>query len=261
MFRSVGMEYRCEATSPTGFVQQLVSCYLPHGYWFYVSGCIPEHKDPRVVDEKLLDKYGISISRSSRARRKLVGIANIHYLRHERFFVLLATHGHHPFYDDEADNIHDVRRVPIKFNGYSIGVKKGGYRRKPSPKSPAIPDDKWRVRVQIGREPYRDLTAYFLDIALLRTVEQLSRDLFNLRYEPYAPVRQQILNILRLVNKARKAAGLNPVSPEVLRYQRNIVRPFGPTEQENGKGRTFDDVPRPSLDGLPQIILDKGIAR
>lgn len=255
------MEYRCEATSITGFVQQLVSCYLPHGYWFYVSGCIPEHKDPRVVDEKLLAKYGISISRSSRARRKLVGIANIHYLRHERFFVLLATHGHHPFYDDEDENIQDVRRVPIKFDGYSIGVKKGGYRRKASPKSPPIPDDKWRVRVQIGREPYRDLTAYFLDIALLRTVEQLSRDLFSLRYEPYAPVRQQILNILRLVNKARKAAGLEPVSPKVLRYQRNIVRPFEPTEPRAKKGRNLEDVPRPSLDGLPQILLDSGIVR
>ena len=41
MLRSVGMEYRCVATSVAGFVQQLVSCYLPHGYWFYVSGIIP----------------------------------------------------------------------------------------------------------------------------------------------------------------------------------------------------------------------------
>ena len=54
------MEYRCEATSPTGFVQQLASGYLPHGYWFYVPGCIPEHKDARAVDGKLLDKYGIT---------------------------------------------------------------------------------------------------------------------------------------------------------------------------------------------------------
>ena len=156
-----------------------------------------------------------------------------------------------------------VRRVPIKFDGYSISVKKGGYRRNPSPKSPAIPDDKWRVRVQIGREPYRDLTAYFLDIALLRTVEQLSRDLFSLQYEPYAPVRQQILNILRLVNKSRKAAGLDPVSPKVLRYQRDIVRPFEPTKAmaEPERGRNLEDVPRPSLDGLPQTISHRGIVR
>ena len=94
------MEYRCVATSVAGFVQQLSSCYLPHGYWFYVSGEIPEHKDPRGVDAKLVTKYGISISRQSRARRKRVGLANVHYLRYERTFVLLATHGHHPFFDE-----------------------------------------------------------------------------------------------------------------------------------------------------------------
>ena len=226
------MEYRCEATSVAGFVQQLASCYLPHGYWFHVSGCIPKHKDPRSVDVKLLAKYGIGISRSSRARRKQVGIANVHYLRHQRFFVLLATHGHHPFYDEEDDNIQDVRRVPIKFDGYSISVKKGGYRRKESPESPAIRDDKWRVRVQIGREAYRDLKAYCLDIALRRTAEQLGRELYNFPYEPYAPVRQQLLNVLRLVNDTRKAAGLDSVSPKVLRYQRRIVRPFKPVEMD-----------------------------
>ena len=232
MVGQVGMEYRCEATSVTGFVQQLASCYLPHGYWFYVSGQIPEHKDARNVDEKLIGKYGIGLSRQSRARRKRVGIANIHYLRHGRFFVLLATHGHHPFYDDEAGNIRDARRVPIKFAGYSIGVKMGGYKRKPSPDALAVRDDKWRVRVQIGQEPFRDLKAYFLDIAARRTVEQLGREFYNLPYQPYAPVRQQLLNLLRLVNKDRKAAGLDPVSPKVLRYQRRIVRPFESVETD-----------------------------
>ena len=73
MFRLVGMEYRYVATSVAGFVQQLVSCYLPHGYWFYVSGIVPKEKDPRSVDRKLLERYGIAISRQSRARRKAAG--------------------------------------------------------------------------------------------------------------------------------------------------------------------------------------------
>ena len=131
VLRSFGMEYRCVATSVAGFVQQLVSCYLPHGYWFYVSGIIPPGKDPESVDEKLLARYGIGVSRTSRARRKAVGVANVHYLRCERRFLLLATHGFHPFYDDEAQSIRDVRRIPIRFEGYSISVAKGGiYRRK-----------------------------------------------------------------------------------------------------------------------------------
>jgi hypothetical protein len=87
------------------------------------------------------------LGRQSKARRKSVGIANVHYLRYERTFVLLATHGHYPFFDEEEGNIRDVRRVPIKFCGYSISVKRGGFRRKVSPDSPLERDDKLRVRV------------------------------------------------------------------------------------------------------------------
>ena len=56
-----------------------------------------------------------------------MGIANVHYLRYQRRFLLLATHGFHPFYDDEAQSIRDARRIPIKFEGYSISVAKGGF--------------------------------------------------------------------------------------------------------------------------------------
>ncbi len=67
------MKYRCVAASPTGFVQQLAVQYLAHGYWFYVQGRIPDGKDPLAVDAKLLVKYGIGVSRQSRARPKAPG--------------------------------------------------------------------------------------------------------------------------------------------------------------------------------------------
>jgi len=228
--RNDGMEYRCVATSVAGFVQQLVSCYLPHGYWFYVSGIIPPGKAPATVDEKLIGKYGIGLSRTSRARRKAMGIANVHYLRYQRRFLLLATHGFHPFYDDEAQNLRDVRRVPIRFEGYSICVAKGGFLRKQGKDGPAIRDQKWRVRVQIEAELYKGLKAYFEDIALYRTTHQLAAELAELPFEPYAPVRQQLLNLIRYVNQRRKTASLEPVGFSALRYRRRIVRPFGTVE-------------------------------
>jgi len=228
--RKAGMEYRCVATSVAGFVQQLVSCYLPHGYWFYVSGIIPPGKDPDTIDQKLMGKYGIGVSRTSRARRKSVGIANVHYIRYERRFLLLATHGFHPFYDDEANNIRDVRRVPVKFEGYSISVAKGGFLRKPKEGGPAVRDQKWRVRVQIEAELYKGLKAYFEDIAPYRTVGRLAAELVDLPFEPYAPVRQQLLNLIRYINRRRETASLKPVTFSVLRYRRRIVRPFGTVE-------------------------------
>lgn len=224
------MQYRCVATSVAGFVQQLVSCYLPHGYWFYVSGVIPPGKDPESVDEKLIAKYGIGMSRTSRARRKAVGIANVHYLRYERRFLLLATHGFHPFYDDEARSIRDARRVPIKFEGYSISVAQGGFKRKQNGHDAAVRDNRWRVRVQIERELYKGLKAYLLDIAPHRSAAVIAAEFRDLPFEPYAPIRQQFLNLMRYTNRRRQAAGLPTLGPAVLRYRRRIVRPFEPIE-------------------------------
>jgi hypothetical protein len=218
--------YRYCTCSVRGFVQQLASNYLPHGFWFYVSGIVPEGKDPTKVDRKLMRKYGVDRSRQARARRKQAGFANLHYLRFERYWVLLATHGAHDFFELEAKNIRDARKVGIQFKGYSIGVKKGGFVRKNDPDEPPIRDGKYRVRVQIAAKRYREMKAYFLDIATHRSVMALGSELYNVPFEPYAPVRQQMLNILRLVNRARREAGYELVPPTVLRYLRRIVKPF-----------------------------------
>ena len=119
------MDYRYETTTVGGFVQQLASCYMEHGYWFYVQGTIPESKDLAEVDEKLLTKYQISVSKFQRCRRKQRGIASIQYLRYERTFLVLATYGIHDFFTEEYQVFKDVRRVPIQFMGYSIGYHNG----------------------------------------------------------------------------------------------------------------------------------------
>lgn len=77
----MAVEYRYEATTVSGFLQQLAVAYLAHGYRFYVTGKIPEGKDPVAVDRKLLAKYDVGISKWVRARRKRAGLANCQYLR------------------------------------------------------------------------------------------------------------------------------------------------------------------------------------
>jgi hypothetical protein len=223
------MAYRTEATSLEGFVQQLAANILPHGYWFYVQGHIPEGKDPVAIDEKLVAKYGVNLSRQQRARRKLAGFANLHYLRLGRFWVLLATKGVHQFFADELVNIRDARRLPIQVGGYSVSVKRGGYLKKLDPAVPATVDGKLRVRVQISRETYREHKAHFLENVWRKRVEEVGRAFFNVPFEPYAPIRRQLLNLIRLVNAKRQCAGLSKVSTSVLRYRRRIVRPFEAT--------------------------------
>lgn len=204
--------YKYEATSVGGFLQQLAVAYLGHGYWFYVTGHVPEGKDPAAVDRKLVAKYEVGISKWARARRKASGLANCQYLRHGHFFVLLASHGRHPFFEGEA-HFKDAREEPIRFGGYSVSVKRGL-------------DGRFHPSVRIHPDAYRELRAYFVDRATHRTVEALSYELRRVPFEPYAPVRRQLLNILRAVNRARKVAGLEVVATSALRLSRKGVKPF-----------------------------------
>lgn len=220
------MEYRYEATSVEGFVQMLASNYLPHGYWFYVTGFVPEGKERGAIDRKILSKYGIEISRQQRSRRKLQGASNLHYLRYQDFFVILATHGKHTFFEYEAKSIRDIRRVPLQFHGYSLSVKHGGFLRKEEGEEEATNDKRYRVRVLIGRDSFNNLASELLDLATHRTAEKLRWAFWNQPFEPYAPIRRQLLMLLRAVNAKRLAMGYERLSSECIRYRRNIVKPF-----------------------------------
>ena len=193
-----------------GFVQQLAVSYLGNGYWFYVVGEIPEGKDPRRVDEKLVTRYQIDLSKWARARRKRAGLANLQYLRHGRLFVLLATHGAHPFFEEEASSIRDARKTPIRFRGYSVSYRNG------------------HPHVRIEQEEYKRLKAYFLELAPHRSAERLGSELARLPFEPYAPVRVQLLAVLRSINRERKRAGFEAVPRSCFRFVRRVCRPFEP---------------------------------
>lgn len=218
------MSYRCEVTSVAGFVQQIACCYLRHGYWWYVTGVIPDHKDPKSVDRKLIDRYDIDITEWRRARNKQLGRANIQYLRHGHFFALLATKGEHHFYQEEATQIRDIRRRPLRYAGYSISYRRGGRTRK------GEPDPNWHAHVEIDRERYKELKAWLVDISTKRSTEFLTEVLGNLPYEPYAPIRRQKLNLLRTMNRQREHTGFERIAAEALRLRRRTIRPFESAE-------------------------------
>lgn len=211
------MEYRCEATSVAGFIQQLAVAYITHGYWFYVAGEIPEGKDPAAVDAKLIERYGIAISKWSRCRRKKRGLANMQYLRHERFFLLLATKGRHEFFERERLIIRDVRRAPIKRWGYSIGCRKGR-------------DGRWHASVRMERKKFDGLKSIVSDSAVWFRGRALARELADWDHLRFAPVRRQLHEVWRAANRKRRAAGLKAIPVEVVPWKRRIVQPFGTEE-------------------------------
>lgn len=214
------MQYRAVATSVDGFVQQIACCYLRHGYWFYVTGCIPSDKNPIAVDAKLIDKYDIAISESTRARRKKSGQANLQYLRFERYFVILATKGKHRFFDEESSQIRDIRRTPIKFAGYSISYRRGGRTRNGSK------DPSWHAHVRLERQQQLELSAYLAELARRRKLDDVANAFYRLPLEPYAPIRRQLLGLLKTVNRQRQKLGYATLPANILPLRRRILKPF-----------------------------------
>lgn len=203
--------YRCEVPTIAGFVQQVAVSYLTHGYFFYVVGIIQPGKPVERIDEKLIERYGVDQSKWARSRRKRLGLSNVVYLRHERFFVLLATQGQHRFFEDERGGIRDFRRTPLRFASYAISYRSG------------------HPHVRIAEPTMRDLKEQLRSLATNRSVEELGALLHGLPFEPYAPVRSQFCELLRGLNRVRHVAGLPPVPQSVLRLRRSPVRVFQST--------------------------------
>lgn len=210
--RKASIPYRCVATSVEGFVQQLAVAYVARGYWFYVAGTIPKGIDPGRVDQKLIAKYGITGSKHVRAKQKRAGAARIQYLRFGSFFLLLATVGAHKFLREET-TVRDVRRHPIRFGGYSISYRQGH-------------DRTWHASVRIERWEFRLLKRHFVEMATKTSLDVLIARFAGLGFAPYAPVRDQYRILLRMINRARRLAGLESVPPEVLPKARRVVKPF-----------------------------------
>lgn len=271
------MEYRCEAVSIDGLVQQIAVSYLRHGYWWYTTGTIPDQKEAKSIDSKLIDRYAIALPERERARRKRTGLANMQYIRCGRFFVLLCTEGLHPFKERERDVIRDARKVPILvplesrprskkkeerrpkiFEGYAISYRRGHWVKKSVKEKEAyrelreqglrpsrgMRDEGWHSRVEIERRTYRRLRAYFLNIAPQRSTENLARELQAIPYQPYAPVRQQLLALVRDINKARRVAGVKTEVPyDVLSLKRVQIHPFGnPVKADHFAAHTGENV-------------------
>jgi hypothetical protein len=100
----------------------------------------------------------------------------------------LSTEGRvERFWREDRNRIRDVRSVPIRFKGYSISYRQGGYRRlermeryerqlmweayrearergeKGDAPAPAPRDSMWHVHVRLDDDTYEGMKAYFLN--------------------------------------------------------------------------------------------------
>ena len=97
---------------------------------------------------------------------------------------------------------HDARKIPIKMFGYAVSYRNG------------------HPHVRIEQTRYLELKAWFADVAVHRQRGTLERELQSLPFEPYAPVRSQLLCILREINRRRKTAQFELLPTSCIRTRR-----------------------------------------
>ncbi len=81
------------------------------------------------MDQNIVSKYEIDLPRREQAYRKQQGLAAVRYLRHERFFVILATQGRHAFKAGHANQLRDIRKDRLLYGGYSVRYAQAGFKR------------------------------------------------------------------------------------------------------------------------------------
>ena len=151
------------------------------------------------------------MSKWTRARKKKRGEASVQYLRFGNTFVLLATEGAHGIFEEERGSIRDFRQTPLRFGDYSIGCGRG--------------QGGWHASVRIAREVYLQLERHFMSTCLRKSATELASEFHELPFEPYAPVKRQLLRLLWKVNERRSVARLEPV-PLSIRLNRKPRKVF-----------------------------------
>lgn len=95
-------------------LQQLVY-QISKGYYYYHVGTIPMNKASKCkqIDEKIIRKYNIDLSKYQRSRKKVKGLANFYYLRWRNIFIILHTEGDFEkelILNDEFKDIRDKKK-------------------------------------------------------------------------------------------------------------------------------------------------------
>jgi len=197
-----------------GLVQLICSNYFTHGYYFYTTGIIPKDKDPELIDVKLILKYQTHAPKSKSYRRQKAGIARVKYLRCGRLFVLLATHGKSPIFQQEK--LKDARNHPIALKGYSISIN----------------PETLKVTIRVHKTTMHRLEKMIFNRVRWRQ-DVWKRFFWRFPFRPYAGVRTCVFTLLRSLNQARRAFRLPPIHWRTcVRKKMAIMPAYIPTSPE-----------------------------
>jgi len=208
-----------------GALSQLVRL-ISHGYYFIFYEELTEDKDPKKLDEKLIDIWELEKPPWKREARRRGKAPSIWYLRYRQHYFLLSTRGRsvaknregepHPFFEEYPTT--NVQRKALTFCGYSIRY----------PRSHV--SGKHELRVSLDDRTYD----YVKDTILLKAINQryqkreaIEAEFARLPYQPYAGVQRQLHGILEQVNKRRsRYVGFEPARKDCIPSRMRVVRVY-----------------------------------
>ncbi len=207
--------YPCVASSPLAFINQLAYAYIDYGYRFYVTGVVPKRLTPSELDARLIEKFGLDITRDQRSRQRACGDGSIHYLRYERFWVLISTPAKNgnPFFIQNTEPKtgqrlwQDVWKRAITFHGYAIRAPAG------------------ELLIQMDRHEFKRLKNELLELAKFVSAERLTTFIRQqFRYEQYPSVQEQLYRLVETLNQRLKRSGLGRIEFSQLKRGRKVAR-------------------------------------
>ncbi len=174
------MEYRYLTTSLEGFVQQLACNILPHGYWFYVRGSIPDGKRPAVCRREAprsLRYRNLPKQRPGGSYKAwptsttFASVGSGLSSQHTGSTILRTGTEQHP----------RCQKSTCASRWLFTEREAGGFLRKSSKDESPVADGKMRARVQIARREFRDFAATFLRSPATGPLNRLRRNCFDFR--------------------------------------------------------------------------------
>jgi len=208
------MEYRYLAATADGLVSQVVR-YAATGHTFFFTGRTPAGPAAQQLDRKLIRLYGVDLKPWTRSRRRSDGASSVHYVRFGSRFVLLASAGYGPFFEHLGEQrardgtvlkprqFKDLRRVSLEYDIYAI--------RCTIPRRERASRGRHRVLVRLNRTTLAQLKRHFLFSATRHPRGRLEEMFWRLGVYPYRPVLEQLLTLVRAVNRHRRNLGLREI--------------------------------------------------
>ena len=195
---------------------QMTVYLVSRGYRHYCVTMLPAEKIDRWtdIDQKLMTRYHINLSKWQKARRKRQGFANFAYLRWDRLSIILHTAGEMEFVKVE-DNFLDIYRTPISL-----------------PISPLICmsismeqlENQNRTTVRLNRESYRGFKDYLYGIVKAGNINQILKEYDKINGLPcYRGIINQKKQLVKYVESEAKRRQL-PLQASNLRLNTYLKR-------------------------------------